>query len=129
MRALSWRPFGKAAREMTDMHGTAGAKAAEQRAQAAATEALYLLGALKQVLGELEEPAAGEVAAAVTGLLELSEPLLTQHACEALTSLFAPTAAGAAAERAAALSGRTQHKLRKMYLNTFVSVTQGKGVL
>jgi ribosomal RNA-processing protein 12 len=96
------RAPGKAARELADMHGTAGAKAAEQGAQAAATESLYLLGALKQILGELEEPAAGEVAAAVTGLLDLGEPLLTQHACDALMSLFAPTGATAAAAAAAA---------------------------
>jgi len=57
----------------------------------------------------------------VTGLLELGEPLLTQHACEALTSLFAPTAAGAAAERAAALSGRTRQKLLKTSYNTFAN--------
>ena len=60
------RAPGKAARELQDMHGSAGAKAAEQRAQAAATEALHVLGALKLVLGEIAEPAAGEVAAAVT---------------------------------------------------------------
>ena len=102
MATRTARAPAKAAREMTDMHGTAGAKAAEGRAQAAATESLYLLGALKQVLGELEEPAAGEVAAAVTGLLALGEPLLTQHACDALMSLFAPTGATAAAAAAAA---------------------------
>ena len=96
------RAPGKAARELQDMHGSAGAKAAEQRAQAAATEALHVLGALKLVLGEIAEPAAGEVAAAVTSLLDLAEPLLTQHACDALMTLFSPTGASAAAAAAAA---------------------------
>ena len=103
----SLRAPGKAARELTDMHGAAGAKAAEQRAQAAAAESLHLLGALKRILGELSEPAAGEVAAAVVGLLDLSEPMLTQHACDALVSLFAQTGAtatSAAANAAAALA-------------------------
>ena len=49
----SLRAPGKAARELADMHGAAGAKAAEQRAQAAAAESLHLLGALKRILGEL----------------------------------------------------------------------------
>jgi ribosomal RNA-processing protein 12 len=103
----SLRAPGKAARELADMHGSAGAKAAEQRAQAAAAESLHLLGALKRILGELSEPAAGEVAAAVVGLLDLSEPMLTQHACDALVSLFAQTGAtatAAAANAAAALA-------------------------
>ena len=103
----SLRAPGKTARELADMHGSAGAKAAEQRAQAAAAESLHLLGALKRILGELSEPAAGEVAAAVVGLLDLSEPMLTQHACDALVSLFAQTGAtatAAAANAAAALA-------------------------
>ena len=52
----------KAARELTSMHGASGAKAAEQRAQAAAQESLHLLVALKLILGELDGSAAGEVA-------------------------------------------------------------------
>ena len=96
----SLRAPGKAARELADMHGAAGAKAAEQRAQAAAAESLHLLGALKRILSDLSEPAAGEVAAAVVGLLDLSEPMLTQHACDALVSLFAQTGATATAAAA-----------------------------
>ena len=92
----------KAARELTSMHGASGAKAAEQRAQAAAQESLHLLVALKLILGELDGSAAGEVAGAVTGLLDLAEPLLTQHACDALVALFQPTGASATAAAAAA---------------------------
>ena len=51
------RAPAKAARDLAEMHGSAGAKAAERRAQAAATECLHLLGALKRTLRELEEPA------------------------------------------------------------------------
>jgi ribosomal RNA-processing protein 12 len=102
------RAPAKAARDLAEMHGSAGAKAAERRAQAAATECLHLLGALKRTLRELEEPAAGETASAVAALLSLGEPLLTQHACDALMSLFAQTGAGAAAAAAAlAASART----------------------
>ena len=103
----SLRAPGKAARELADMHGAAGAKAAEQRAQAAAEESLHLLGALKRIIGELREPAAGEVAGAVVSLLDLAEPMLTQHACDVLVSLFAQTGASAtvaAANAAAALA-------------------------
>jgi ribosomal RNA-processing protein 12 len=100
----------KAARELTNMHGASGAKAAEQRAQAAAQESLHLLVALKLILGELDGSSAGEVSGAVTGLLDLAEPLLTQHACDALVALFQPTGASAtaaAAAAAAAAAGNT----------------------
>ena len=88
-----------------DMHGSAGAKAAEQRAQAAATEALHVLGALKLVLGEIAEPAAAKSPPQPLPP-DLAEPLLTQHACDALMILFSPTGASAAAAAAAARAAR-----------------------
>ena len=77
----------RAAREMQAARGAAGSKDARARAQAAATEALYMLGAMKVLLPELAEPACGACADACAGLLDLDEPLLTQHATEALLAL------------------------------------------
>lgn len=96
----SLRAPGKAARELHDMHGTSGAKQAEIRAQACAAESLFVLETLKRIIGELREPAAGEVAGAVVGLLDLAEPMLTQHACDVLVLLFAQTGATATAAAA-----------------------------
>ena len=75
------------AAELQKARGAAGAKDARARATAAATEALYMLGAMKTVLPELVEPAAGMCVDACAGLLDLDEPLLTQHATEALLAL------------------------------------------
>ena len=94
-----------AAHELSRTRGAAGAKAAEREAHAAATEALHLLGALKTIVGEIAEPSAGATAKAVTRLLDLHEPLLTQHACDVLMTLFAPTGASAAAAKAALAGG------------------------
>jgi len=77
----------RAAAEMQKARGAAGAKDARARATAAATEALYMLGAMKVLLPELAEPACGACADACAGLLDLDEPLLTQHATEALLAL------------------------------------------
>jgi len=77
----------RAAEEMQKARGAAGAKDARARAAAAATEALYMLGAMKVLLPELGEPACGACADACVGLLDLDEPLLTQHATEALLML------------------------------------------
>ena len=85
-RAIGEAPE-KAAREMQAARGAAGAKEARARAEATATEALYMLGAMKSLLPELSEPACGACADACAGLLDLDEPLLTQHATEALTAL------------------------------------------
>ena len=66
---------------------------------------MHLLGALKTIVGEIAEPSAGVTAKAVTRLLDLHEPLLTQHACDVLMTLFAPTGASAAAAKAALAGG------------------------
>ena len=63
---------------------------------------LLKLLTLALILGELDGSSAGEVSGAVTGLLDLAEPLLTQHACDALVALFQPTGASATAAAAAA---------------------------
>ena len=115
----------KAARELTSMHGASGAKAAEQRAQAAAQESLHLLVALKLILGELDGSAAGEVAGAVTGLLDLAEPLLTQHACDALVALFQPT--GASATAAARSRSRSRGWKQRLCGPERVGERQGRG--
>jgi len=77
----------RAAAEMQKARGAAGAKDARARATAAATEALYMLGAMKALLPTLDEPACGACVDACVGLLDLDEPLLTQHATEALLAL------------------------------------------
>ena len=85
-RKIGEAPEGAAA-EMEKARGAAGAKDARARATAAATEALYMLGAMKALLPTLDEPACGACVDACVGLLDLDEPLLTQHATEALLAL------------------------------------------
>lgn len=96
----------RAAEEMQKARGAAGAKDARARATAAATEALYMLGAMKVLLPELGEPACGACVDACVGLLDLDEPLLTQHATEALLMLAnspTTTAMGVSADTVAGM--------------------------
>jgi len=86
------------AAEMQKARGAAGAKDARARATAAATEALYMLGAMKTVLPEVAEPAAGMCVDACARLLDLDEPLLTQHATEALLALVSSPESSASAD-------------------------------
>ena len=70
-------------------------RAAEEAASAAATAALHALGALKGLLPALSsKSAAANVVEDALALLGLGEPLLTQHALDALAALLGAEGAG-----------------------------------
>jgi ribosomal RNA-processing protein 12 len=78
---------GDAAEKAANMKGAKGAKKEKDVAIATATEALYVLGALKNALASVEEPTASKIVDATIEMTSLGEPMLETQATETLLAL------------------------------------------